>query len=50
MARRARSPADRGMLLDMAQTWDDLAASRVTQISQRERMRGIAAALIPSIV
>jgi hypothetical protein len=50
MAKRARSPGDRVTLLNMAQTWDDLAASRVPQISQRERMRGIAAALIPSIV
>jgi hypothetical protein len=49
-AKRARSPGDRGMLLNMAQTWEDLAASRVRQFSQRERMRGTAAALIPSIV
>jgi hypothetical protein len=27
MAKRARSPEDRGMLLNMAQTWGDLAAS-----------------------
>jgi hypothetical protein len=45
MAKRARSPGDRGMLLNMAQTWDDLAASPVARLSQRERMRGIAAAL-----
>jgi hypothetical protein len=50
MAKRARLPGDRGMLLNMARTWEDLAASRVRQFSQRERMRGIAAALIPSIV
>jgi lysozyme family protein len=50
LARRARSPADRGMLLDMAQTWEELAAARVAQIARRERTRGIAAALIPSIV
>jgi hypothetical protein len=50
LAKRARSPGDRGTLLDMAQTWEDLAASRVRQISQRERMMGIAAALIPSVV
>ena len=49
-AKRARSPEDRGILLNMAQAWEDLAASRVRQFSQRERMRGIAAALIPSIV
>ena len=50
ITKRARSPAERGMLLDMAQTWDELAAVRVAQIARRERSRGIAAALIPSIV
>ena len=50
MAKRARSLGDRGMLLNMAQAWDELAAVRVAQIARRERSRGIAAALIPSIV
>jgi hypothetical protein len=50
MAERTRSPVDRGMLLNMAKTWDDLAAARVTQIARRERARGIAAGLLPSIV
>jgi hypothetical protein len=38
------------MLLDMAQAWDELAAARVARITRRERTRGIAAALMPSIV
>jgi hypothetical protein len=50
IAKRVRLPGDRGMLLNMARTLEDLAASRVRQLSQRERVRGIAAALIPSIV
>jgi hypothetical protein len=50
MAKRARSPVDRGMLLNMAKTWEELALVRVAQMARRERTRGIAAALIPSIV
>jgi hypothetical protein len=38
------------MLLDLARNWDDLAEQRVAQLSQRERARGIGAALLPSIV
>ena len=49
MAKRARSPGDRGMLLNMAQTWDDLAASRVFRFLNGNARRGVAAALIPSI-
>jgi hypothetical protein len=50
MAERARSPGDRDMLLNMARTWDDLATARVAQFARRERARGIAAGLLPSIV
>jgi hypothetical protein len=50
MAKRARSPEDRGMLLNMAQTWDELAAARVAQIARRDRTRGVSATLIPSVV
>jgi hypothetical protein len=50
MAKRARSAEDRVMLLNMAKVWDDLAAARVAQIAQRERVWGIAADLFPSVV
>jgi hypothetical protein len=50
MARRARSQGDRARLLDMAKSWDDLAAARVAQLSQRERVWGVAADLFPSVV
>jgi hypothetical protein len=38
MARRARSPQEREMLLNMARTWDDLAVHRVEQIERQKRM------------
>jgi hypothetical protein len=50
MAKRARSPGDRARLLGMANAWDELAAARVAQIAQRERVWGIAADLFPSVV
>jgi hypothetical protein len=31
------------MLLNMARTWDDLAASVLTQVAQQQRMKDIAA-------
>jgi hypothetical protein len=34
----------------MANAWDELAAARVAQIAQRERVWGIAADLFPSVV
>jgi hypothetical protein len=42
MARRARLPEERDMLLNMARTWDNLASYRSTQISRRQRMDEIA--------
>jgi hypothetical protein len=39
MARRARSPQERDMLLNMARTWDDLATHRVEQIARKKRSR-----------
>jgi hypothetical protein len=43
MAKRARSPKERDMLLNMARTWDDLAEHRAGQIAQKQRMKDIAA-------
>jgi hypothetical protein len=43
LAGRARASAERDMLLNMAQTWDDLAKSRQAQIAQQQRMTDIAA-------
>jgi hypothetical protein len=40
MARRARSPQERDMLLNMARTWDDLATLRVEQIARKKRIAG----------
>jgi hypothetical protein len=50
MAKRAHSSGDRVRLLSMAKTWDGLAAARVAQIGQRERVWGVAADLFPSVV
>jgi hypothetical protein len=36
MARRSRSPEERAMLLNMAKTWDDLAAYRAAQIAREQ--------------
>jgi hypothetical protein len=33
------------MLLNMAKAWEGLAASRIFDVSQRDRMKGIAASL-----
>jgi hypothetical protein len=41
MARRARSPRERDMLLNMARTWDDLATHRVEQIARKKRIDGL---------
>jgi hypothetical protein len=38
MARRARSPEERDMLLNMARTWDDLASYRTEQIARQTRL------------
>jgi hypothetical protein len=43
MAGRSRSPEDRDMLLNMAQTWDTLASNRETQIARQQRMDKLAA-------
>jgi hypothetical protein len=50
IAKRALSAGDRAVLLDMAKAWDGLAAARVGQIAQRERVWGPAADLFPSVV
>jgi hypothetical protein len=36
MPDRARSPQDKAMLMNMAATWDSLAAERQAQITRRE--------------
>jgi hypothetical protein len=41
MARRARSPQERDMLLNMARTWDDLATHRVEQVARKKRVAGL---------
>jgi hypothetical protein len=41
MARRARSPHERDMLLNMARTWDDLATHRVEQIARKKRIAAL---------
>jgi hypothetical protein len=38
MARRARSPQERDMLLNMARTWDDLSVHRAQQIARQKRI------------
>jgi hypothetical protein len=43
LAERARSPDEREMLLNMAETWEVLATARMAQISQQQRMKNIAA-------
>jgi hypothetical protein len=43
MAGRARSPQEREMLLNMARTWDDLAAHRAEQIARKKRLEEIEA-------
>jgi hypothetical protein len=42
MAGRSRAPAERDMLLNMANTWDGLAQARLAQIAQQQRMKDIA--------
>lgn len=41
MARRARVPSHRDMLLSMAQTWDALAAHRGEHIARKERIHAL---------
>jgi hypothetical protein len=43
LAGRARSPAEREMLLNMAETWHGLATARRAQVAQLQRMKDIAA-------
>jgi hypothetical protein len=43
IAGRSRSPDDRDMLLNMAETWDTLASNREAQIARQRRMDHIAA-------
>jgi hypothetical protein len=42
LGQRARSLDEREMLLNMAETWEDLATARTEQISQQQRMKDIA--------
>jgi hypothetical protein len=42
-AGRAPSPAEREMLLNMAETWHGLATARRAQVAQLQRMKDIAA-------
>jgi hypothetical protein len=41
MADYARSPEDKAMLMNMAATWDSLAADREAHIARRERMASL---------
>jgi hypothetical protein len=43
MARRARSPQERDMLLNMARTWDDLSVHRAQQIARQKRIAALLA-------
>jgi hypothetical protein len=43
MAGRSRSPEEKAMLLNMANTWDTLASNRETQIARQRRMNDLAA-------
>ena len=45
MARRARFPHEREMLLDMARTWDDLASHRAEQIARQKRIADVLATI-----
>jgi hypothetical protein len=38
---RAHSPTDRAMLMNMAATWESLAADRQTHIARQERMGAV---------
>ena len=38
MANRIRRPEDKDMLMNMAATWESLAANRETQIARQRRM------------
>ncbi len=40
LAGRAREPAERDMLLNMAKTWEELASVRAEHIAQDRRMSG----------
>jgi hypothetical protein len=42
LAGRSRAPAERDMLLNMAQTWEGLAEAREARIAQQQRMTDIA--------
>jgi hypothetical protein len=39
MARRARGPEERDMLLNMAETWESLARDREQQLQRKERLK-----------
>ena len=41
MARRASSPKEREMLLNMARTWEDLSAHRAEQIARHKRIAAL---------
>jgi hypothetical protein len=41
MARRAPSPQERDMLLNMARTWDDLSIHRAEQIARQKRIAAL---------
>jgi hypothetical protein len=41
MAGRARSEAERQMLLNMAMTWDSLAQSRLEELQRKERIEAL---------
>ena len=41
LARRARAPQDREMLLNMAATWESLAEAREKQLNKKASRRGI---------
>jgi hypothetical protein len=48
LGRRARSPDERAMLMNMADTWESLAADRVAQIARQQRLAEPARGSIPA--
>jgi phage anti-repressor protein len=41
MANRSRSPEERDMLMNMAQTWDVLAENRKSHLARQERISAL---------
>lgn len=40
-ARKARTPAQRDMLMNMAETWDGMAKMRATELERRTKLAGM---------